>query len=63
MSWKDNTEKRKLFYTILCYDLTVEELINKINDKLDKVNKNMKNNFKKNYKSKNISYFRGIKRK
>lgn len=47
MSWKDNIEKGKLFYTILCYDLTVEQLISKINDKLDKVNKNMKNNFKK----------------
>ena len=47
MSWQNNLENGKLFYTILSYDTSVEELINKINTKLEKVNKNMKNNFKK----------------
>ena len=47
MNWKDVNEKGKLYYTIMTYNLKVEEIIQKINDKLNKVNNNMKNNFKK----------------
>ena len=47
MNWKDINEKGKLYFTIMTYNLKVEEIIQKINNKLNKVNTNMKNSFKK----------------
>lgn len=47
MNWKDINETGKIYFTIMTYNLKVENIIQKINDKLNKVNSNMKNNFKK----------------
>lgn len=47
MNWEDIEDSGKLYYTIMVYNLKVEEIIKKVESKLEKVNNNMKNNFKK----------------
>lgn len=47
MSWKDCKKSGKIFYTILTYNKSVSEIINKIKDDLDKVNKRVKDSFKR----------------
>ena len=47
MSWKDCKKSGKIYYTILTYNKTVSEIINKIKDDLDKVNKRVKDSFKR----------------
>ena len=47
MNWKEFQQSGKLYYTILIYDKKVNEVKNKLKDDLDKVNKRMKDAYKK----------------
>lgn len=47
MNWRQINESGKLYYTILIYGKLVNEVKNKIKDDLDKVNKRMKDTYKK----------------
>jgi hypothetical protein len=47
MNWRENNESGKLYYTLLIYKKSVNEVKNKLKDDLDKVNKRMKDAYKK----------------
>lgn len=47
MNWKEIKETGKFYYTILIYGRSVNEVKNKLKDNLDKVNKRMKDVYKK----------------
>ena len=47
MSWHNVNKSGKLYYTILIYDKPVNEIKNKLKDDLEKVNKRVKDSYKR----------------